>query len=40
MDFGAQVLAAGGVRFRVWAPGARQAELLLEPGGAHAMQAQ
>jgi len=39
MDFGAQVLAAGGVRFRVWAPGARQAEVLLEPGGAHAMQA-
>jgi maltooligosyltrehalose trehalohydrolase len=38
MDFGAQVLAAGGVRFRVWAPGARQAEVLLEPGGAHAMQ--
>nr|WP_145546603.1 malto-oligosyltrehalose trehalohydrolase [Variovorax boronicumulans] len=38
MDFGAQVLAAGGVRFRVWAPGARQAEVLLEPGGTHAMQ--
>ncbi|RCW68890.1 malto-oligosyltrehalose trehalohydrolase [Pseudorhodoferax soli] len=39
MDFGAQVLPAGGTRFRVWAPGARQAEVLLEPGGAHAMQA-
>ncbi|WP_326542517.1 malto-oligosyltrehalose trehalohydrolase [Pseudorhodoferax sp.] len=39
MDFGAQVLAAGGVRFRVWAPGARQAELVLEPGGAQTMQA-
>ena len=40
MDFGAQVLAAGGTRFRVWAPGARRAEVLLEPGGAQALQAQ
>ncbi|HVR52471.1 MAG TPA: malto-oligosyltrehalose trehalohydrolase [Pseudorhodoferax sp.] len=39
MQFGAQVLAAGGTRFRLWAPAARQAELLLESGGAHAMQA-
>jgi malto-oligosyltrehalose trehalohydrolase len=29
MPFGAEVLAAGGVRFRFWAPGAGQVELLL-----------
>ncbi|KQP36281.1 malto-oligosyltrehalose trehalohydrolase [Pseudorhodoferax sp. Leaf274] len=38
MQFGAQVLAVGGTRFRLWAPAARQAEVVLEPGGAHAMQ--
>jgi len=29
MPFGAEVLAGGGVRFRLWAPGAKQAELIL-----------
>jgi maltooligosyltrehalose trehalohydrolase len=30
MPFGAEVMADGGVRFRVWAPGAKQVELVLE----------
>ena len=30
MPFGAEVLARGGVRFALWAPGARQVELCLE----------
>jgi malto-oligosyltrehalose trehalohydrolase len=30
MPFGAEVLGDGGVRFRLWAPGAHQVELLLE----------
>jgi maltooligosyltrehalose trehalohydrolase len=29
MPFGAEVLAGGGVRFRLWAPGAKQVELVL-----------
>ncbi len=29
MPFGAEVLAGGGVRFRLWAPGAKQVELIL-----------
>ncbi len=29
MPFGAQVLASGEVRFRLWAPAARQVELVL-----------
>ena len=32
MPFGAELLAEGGVRFRLWAPGARRAVLALEPG--------
>ncbi|HEY1288756.1 MAG TPA: malto-oligosyltrehalose trehalohydrolase [Burkholderiales bacterium] len=30
MPFGAEVLGDGGVRFRLWAPGARQVDLILE----------
>ena len=33
-DFGAQVLPEGGVRFNLWAPAARQVELVTAPGGA------
>jgi malto-oligosyltrehalose trehalohydrolase len=34
MPFGAQVLPAGGVRFRLWAPAARQVSLVLESAAA------
>src|SRR6185369_6740528 len=30
MPFGAEVLGDGGVRFRLWAPGAKQVDLILE----------
>jgi malto-oligosyltrehalose trehalohydrolase len=30
MPFGAEVLAAGGVRFRLWAPAAKQVQLLMD----------
>ena len=30
MPFGAEVLGDGGVRFRLWAPGARQVDLVLQ----------
>jgi maltooligosyltrehalose trehalohydrolase len=30
MPFGAEVIAEGGVRFRLWAPGAKQVELVFE----------
>jgi maltooligosyltrehalose trehalohydrolase len=33
MPFGAEVMAEGGVRFRLWAPGAKRVELVLESGG-------
>ena len=36
MPFGAQVLADGRVRFRLWAPGARRLELVLESDAAPA----
>jgi malto-oligosyltrehalose trehalohydrolase len=39
MPFGAQLEANGQVRFRLWAPGAQQVELILEPGGSHKMNA-
>jgi maltooligosyltrehalose trehalohydrolase len=32
MPFGAEVLAGGGVRFRLWAPGAKRVELVIEGG--------
>jgi maltooligosyltrehalose trehalohydrolase len=35
---GAVVEPGGGVRFRVWAPGSRQVEVVLEEGGAVALQ--
>src|SRR5439155_12689068 len=41
MPFGAKLLPGSGVRFRLWAPAARQVELRLEPEGARfAMSAQ
>ncbi|MFT3717488.1 malto-oligosyltrehalose trehalohydrolase [Pseudorhodoferax sp.] len=40
MNFGASLLPGGGVRFRLWALGARRAELLLQDGPARPMQAQ
>src|SRR5438132_13136557 len=41
MPFGAELLPGSGVRFRLWAPAARQVELRLEPEGARfAMSAQ
>ncbi|MFL5151222.1 MAG: malto-oligosyltrehalose trehalohydrolase [Microvirga sp.] len=39
MSFGAAVLAAGGVRFRLWAPAARSVELVID-GRAKRMQSQ
>ena len=40
MPFGAELTATGEVRFRLWAPAARQVELLLcDPGGATAQAA-
>jgi malto-oligosyltrehalose trehalohydrolase len=39
MPFGAAVLAAGGVRFRLWAPAARSVELVID-GRAKRMQSQ
>ena len=33
MPFGAQVLAGGQVRFRLWAPAAKRVDLVLESGG-------
>lgn len=35
MPFGAQVLAQGGVRFRLWAPAAARVELVLESAPGH-----
>jgi malto-oligosyltrehalose trehalohydrolase len=32
MPFGAEVLAGGGVRFRLWAPAAKQVDLVIERG--------
>lgn len=37
MPFGAELTRAGEVRFRLWAPAAREVELLMEEGARHAL---